>query len=126
MPHCFARPINDQLTHCFSTGTRHTVPPGERTQSLTLHFVVLSFDRYSRDDVIGEVLLPVYEALEETASTAATIDSNDRNNSAATAAGIADGNNPLAQVVGVVLARDIAPRSHKVSRLRLPKLRRVL
>ena len=26
-------------------------------QGLTLHFVVLSFDRYSRDDVIGEVML---------------------------------------------------------------------
>ena len=26
-------------------------------QALTLHFVVLSFDRYSRDDVIGEVML---------------------------------------------------------------------
>merc|ERR1712152_128772 len=25
--------------------------------ALTLHFVVLSFDRYSRDDVIGEVML---------------------------------------------------------------------
>jgi hypothetical protein len=24
-------------------------------QSITLHFVVLSFDRYSRDDIIGEV-----------------------------------------------------------------------
>lgn len=83
-------------------------------QSLTLHFVVLSFDRYSRDDVIGEVLLPVYEALEETASAAATIDSNDRNNSAVTVAGIADGNNPLGQVAGAVLARDIAPRSHKM------------
>ena len=28
-------------------------------QSTTLHFVVLSFDRYSRDDVIGEVLCPM-------------------------------------------------------------------
>ena len=26
-------------------------------QILTLHFVVLSFDRYSRDDVVGEVML---------------------------------------------------------------------
>ena len=26
-------------------------------QILTLHFVVLSFDRYSRDDVIGEVMV---------------------------------------------------------------------
>jgi len=30
----------------------HTFPQG-----LTLHFVVLSFDRYSRDDVIGEVMV---------------------------------------------------------------------
>uniref|UniRef100_A0A1B6LZE9 C2 domain-containing protein n=1 Tax=Graphocephala atropunctata TaxID=36148 RepID=A0A1B6LZE9_9HEMI len=28
-------------------------------QSITLHFVVLSFDRYSRDDIIGEVLCPL-------------------------------------------------------------------
>lgn len=27
-------------------------------QSMSLHFVVLSFDRYSRDDVIGEVHCP--------------------------------------------------------------------
>lgn len=92
-----------------------TAPPGERAQSLTLHFVVLSFDRYSRDDVIGEVLLPVYEALDETAAAAATIDSNDRNSGA----GTADGNNPSGQAsaasCAVVLARDVAPRSHKVS-----------
>ena len=28
--------------------------------SITLHFVVLSFDRFSRDDVIGEVMYPLY------------------------------------------------------------------
>ncbi|KAF4529314.1 hypothetical protein B566_EDAN011408 [Ephemera danica] len=28
-------------------------------QSITLHFVVLSFDRYSRDDIIGEVFCPL-------------------------------------------------------------------
>lgn len=28
-------------------------------QGITLHFVVLSFDRFSRDDVIGEVLYPL-------------------------------------------------------------------
>lgn len=28
-------------------------------QATTLHFVVLSFDRYSRDDVIGEVIHPL-------------------------------------------------------------------
>ena len=28
-------------------------------QSITLHFAVLSFDRFSRDDVIGEVLMPL-------------------------------------------------------------------
>lgn len=26
---------------------------------MSLHFVVLSFDRYSRDDVIGEIILPL-------------------------------------------------------------------
>lgn len=30
-------------------------------QAISLHFVVLSFDRYSRDDVIGEVILPLTE-----------------------------------------------------------------
>lgn len=30
-------------------------------QAMSLHFVVLSFDRYSRDDVIGEVILPLNE-----------------------------------------------------------------
>ena len=28
-------------------------------QGITLHFVVLSFDRFSRDDIIGEVLYPL-------------------------------------------------------------------
>ncbi|EFX81695.1 synaptotagmin 4 protein, variant 2 [Daphnia pulex] len=64
-------------------------------QSLTLHFVVLCFDRYSRDDVIGEVLLPVNEALEEM-----TVDSNHT----------ADNGNHS----GALLFRDIAPRSHKM------------
>jgi len=68
-------------------------------QSLTLHFVVLSFDRYSRDDVIGEVLLPVCEALESATATDATLD-QEKN----------IGNQPDA-----VLVRDIAPRSLKVS-----------
>lgn len=27
--------------------------------AMSLHFVVLSFDRYSRDDIIGEVILPM-------------------------------------------------------------------
>lgn len=26
---------------------------------MSLHFVILSFDRYSRDDVIGEVVCPL-------------------------------------------------------------------
>ncbi|XP_032791988.2 synaptotagmin-4 isoform X2 [Daphnia magna] len=65
-------------------------------QSLTLHFVVLSFDRYSRDDVIGEVLLPVNEALEEMTDT---VDCNNADN----------GNHS-----GALLSREIAPRSHKM------------
>lgn len=67
---------------------------------------MLSFDRYSRDDVIGEVLLPVYEALEEMTATESTLrDKSDNGNHSAT-----------------VLARDIAPRSHKVT-TRLAPLR---
>jgi len=53
--------------------------------SLTLHFVVLSFDRYSRDDVIGEVMLDL-EALD-----LSTSDSN-----------------PLP------ISREITPRSYKL------------
>lgn len=67
-------------------------------QSLTLHFVVLSFDRYSRDDVIGEVVLPVHEALlhmkQETLLAT---------------------NNTEPTDVNAVLDRDITPRSHKVT-----------
>lgn len=62
---------------------------------------MLSFDRYSRDDVIGEVLLPVYEALEETTTTAdltCLLDKSDNGNHSS----------------AVALVRDIAPRSHKV------------
>nr|CAG4650135.1 EOG090X05OW [Sida crystallina] len=73
-------------------------------QSLTLHFVVLSFDRYSRDDVIGEVLLPVYEALEEFKEGAAT-----SVESALSETSTISGNGPVD-----MLARDIAPRSHKM------------
>ena len=68
-------------------------------QSLTLHFVVLSFDRYSRDDVIGEVLLPVCEALESATATDATLDPETN----------------IGNQSDAVLVRDIAPRSLKVS-----------
>jgi len=53
--------------------------------ALTLHFVVLSFDRYSRDDVIGEVMLDL-EALDLSNSD----------------------NNPLP------ISREITPRSYKL------------
>merc|ERR1711953_1119252 len=53
--------------------------------ALTLHFVVLSFDRYSRDDVIGEVMLEL-EALDLSNSD----------------------NNPLP------ISREITPRSYKL------------
>jgi len=53
--------------------------------ALTLHFVVLSFDRYSRDDVIGEVMLD--------------LDALDLSNS---------DNNPLP------ISREITPRSYKL------------
>lgn len=33
--------------------------PYSQIQELTLHFMILSFDRFSRDDVIGEVLMPL-------------------------------------------------------------------
>ena len=33
----------------------------KKNQILSLHFLVLSFDRYSRDDVIGEVNVPIEE-----------------------------------------------------------------
>lgn len=53
--------------------------------ALTLHFVVLSFDRYSRDDVIGEVMLEL-DALDLSESD----------------------NNPLS------ISREITPRSFKL------------
>ncbi|XP_041035706.1 synaptotagmin-11-like isoform X2 [Carcharodon carcharias] len=33
--------------------------PYNQLQELVLHFLILSFDRYSRDDVIGEVMVPL-------------------------------------------------------------------
>merc|ERR1711884_719165 len=55
---------------------------------LTLHFVVLSFDRYSRDDVIGEVMLEMEN-----------LDLKD------------------SEVSPLSLIREISPRSMKVSRM---------
>ena len=54
---------------------------------MSLHFVVLSFDRYSRDDVIGEVIYPMTSPELEGASM----------------------EHPIA------ITREIAPRSLKVS-----------
>ena len=65
--------------------------------------MVLSFDRYSRDDVIGEVLLPVCEALDEVKEGAVGVAPESVNS------GVATGNSLVE-----TLARDIAPRSHKV------------
>ncbi len=56
------------------------------SQGLTLHFVVLSFDRYSRDDVIGEVMVDLGEL---------DLSSSDH--------------------APVAIAREITPRSFKVS-----------
>lgn len=53
--------------------------------SITLHFVVLSFDRYSRDDIIGEVFCPLN-----------TVDINQAENQQ------------------IALCREIQPRSLKV------------
>ena len=60
-------------------------------QGLTLHFVVLSFDRYSRDDVIGEVMLEL-ESIDLSAS----------------------------DTCPVPIAREITPRSYKVSCWKIP------
>lgn len=54
--------------------------------SITLHFVVLSFDRYSRDDIIGEVFCPLN-----------SVDINQ------------------AETQQIALCREIQPRSLKVS-----------
>lgn len=68
---------------------------------------MLSFDRYSRDDVIGEVLLPVSEALE----SSAVIETS----------GV-DAEKNIGNQSDAVLIRDIAPRSLKVSTYLLPRL----
>lgn len=66
---------DDQIAHffCFYSVVRNTRNPVydedftfyglsmAEVQAISLHFVVLSFDRYSRDDVIGEVILPLTE-----------------------------------------------------------------
>nr|CAG4651802.1 EOG090X05OW [Triops cancriformis] len=72
--------------------------------SLTLHFAVLSFDRYSRDDVIGEVMLPVTAALEETEQ----ITNGNGEQSPATPTSMNPATSPA------ILSRDIAPRSLKM------------
>ena len=56
-------------------------------QDLTLHFVVLSFDRYSRDDVIGELMVDL------------------------------DGLGVSSDEQPVAIAREITPRSFKVKRI---------
>ena len=68
---------------------------------------MLSFDRYSRDDVIGEVLLPVSEALE----SSAVIETS----------GV-DAEKNIGNQSDAVLIRDIAPRSLKVSTYLLLRL----
>ena len=70
---------------------------------------MLSFDRYSRDDVIGEVLLPVYEALEDMKNESMGKKAIEESNSSA---------------LEPTLSRDIAPRCHKVSLVSIETIQR--
>nr|CAG4640840.1 EOG090X05OW [Eulimnadia texana] len=70
-------------------------------EGLTLHFVILSFDRYSRDDVIGEVLVPVFKALEDSGKSISDYEHLEESDS-----------NPLCQAPLIV--RNIAARSLKM------------
>ncbi|XP_052587536.1 synaptotagmin-11-like isoform X1 [Peromyscus californicus insignis] len=54
--HCVLRKTLDPVFD--ETFTFYGIPYSQ-LQDLVLHFLVLSFDRFSRDDVIGEVMVPL-------------------------------------------------------------------
>ena len=70
-------------------------------QILTLHFVVLSFDRYSRDDVVGEVMVELEEIFFYSFSSKVMVELEGMDLSSS-------------ETCPLSLAREITPRSDKL------------
>ena len=70
-------------------------------QILTLHFVVLSFDRYSRDDVVGEVMVELEKIFFYSFSSKVMVELEGMDLSSS-------------ETCPLSLAREITPRSDKL------------
>ncbi|CAL1531743.1 unnamed protein product [Lymnaea stagnalis] len=71
---CKTRVLRKTLTPTYDETFTFYGVTGNQIPNTTLHFVVLSFDRFSRDEIIGEVIYPLSEADVENKETAITRD----------------------------------------------------